>query len=87
VAPCSLLGAHAGQGFELWPQCVEEVQVLLMVNVTAASHRAGQRAHPLEPVGVQNVLCPGGVRVRVQVGQLLQPRKKTTKTFELCPLN
>lgn len=53
---------------------VQEVQVVVIGVVAAASDRAGRGAHPLEPVAVDDVIGVAGVLLRSQDGHFLKGR-------------
>lgn len=53
---------------------VQEVQVVVIGVVAAASDRAGRGAHPLEPVGVGDVIGVAGVLLRSQDCHFLKGR-------------
>lgn len=72
----SFLSAELSQRFELGSEPVQEVEVIVVAEVAAASHGAGRGAHALVRVAQDHVLRVPPVVLASEEGQLLQGERR-----------
>jgi len=80
----SCLPADLAESLELGPERAQEVEVVVVADVAAASHGAGRGAHPLEAVGVGDVVGEAPVLLGAEVAQLLQDAAGTGSALLLA---
>lgn len=84
VLHCSFLRANICQSLKLGPETVQEVQVVVLAVVTAASDGACGGARPLEPVAADDVIGIAAVLLRSQEGHFLEGRGRKALYLSLC---
>lgn len=58
---CSCFFAHICKSFEFWSECVEEVEIFVVAEFTAATDGASRRAGPFKPIGVDDVVSVASI--------------------------